>query len=142
MFKRKKRNWVVPAGVTATDFDRRIIEFQDAGEIVPTRQLIKTPEQIEGIRRSGVVNTGVLDLVEREIRAGMSTAEIDRLVKKESQFIIATHSPILMAFPDAQILELSESGINQVDYRNTEHYRTTREFLDNPERFLHYLLDN
>lgn len=68
-------------------------------------------------------------------------AEIDRLVKKESQFIIATHSPILMAFPDAQILELSESGINQVDYRNTEHYRTTREFLDNPERFLHYLLD-
>ena len=69
-------------------------------------------------------------------------AEIDRLVKKESQFIIATHSPILMAFPDAQILELSESGINQVDYRNTEHYRTTREFLDNPERFLHYLLDN
>ena len=80
MFKRKKRNWVVPAGVTPTDFDRRIIEFQDAGEIVPTRQLIKTPEQIEGIRRSGVVNTGVLDLVEREIRAGMSTAEIDRLV--------------------------------------------------------------
>lgn len=69
-------------------------------------------------------------------------AEIDRLVKKESQFIIATHSPILMAFPDAQILELSESGIKQVDYRNTEHYRTTREFLDNPERFLHYLLDN
>ena len=79
MFKRKKRNWVVPAGVTPTDFDRRIIEFQDAGEIVPTRQLIKTPEQIEDIRRSGVVNTGVLDLVEREIRAGMSTAEIDRL---------------------------------------------------------------
>ena len=80
MFKRKKRNWVVPAGVTPTDFDRRIIEFQDAGEIVPTRPLIKTPEQIEGIRRSGVVNTGVLDLVEREIHAGMSTAEIDRLV--------------------------------------------------------------
>lgn len=47
---------------------------------MPTRQLIKTPEQIEGIRRSGVVNTGVLDLVEREIRAGMSTADIDRLV--------------------------------------------------------------
>lgn len=70
----------MPAGVTPTDFDRRIIEFQDAGEIVPTRQLIKTPEQIEGIRRSGVVNTGVLDLVERKIHAGMSTAEIDRLV--------------------------------------------------------------
>ena len=47
---------------------------------MPTRQLIKTPEQIEGIRRSGVVNTGVLDLIEKEIHAGMSTAEIDTLV--------------------------------------------------------------
>lgn len=50
------------------------------GCLVPKRELIKTPEQIEGIRRSGIVNTGVLDLVEKEIRAGMSTAEIDRLV--------------------------------------------------------------
>ena len=40
----------------------------------------KTAEQIEGIRRSSVVNTGVLDLVAREIKAGMSTAEIDKLV--------------------------------------------------------------
>ena len=47
---------------------------------MPKRELIKTPEQIEGIRRSGVVNTGVLDLIEKEIHAGMSTAEIDRLV--------------------------------------------------------------
>ena len=47
---------------------------------MPTRQLIKTPQQIEGIRRSGVVNTGVLDLIEKEIHAGMSTAEIDKLV--------------------------------------------------------------
>ena len=53
--------------------------YQDKGHLVPTRQLIKTPEQIEGIRRSGVINTGVLDLVER-IHAGMSTAEIDKLV--------------------------------------------------------------
>ena len=42
--------------------------------------MIKTPEQIEGIRRSGVVNTGVLDLIEKEIHEGMSTAEIDKLV--------------------------------------------------------------
>ena len=47
---------------------------------MPTRELIKTPEQIEGIRRSGEVNTGVLDLIEREIHAGMSTADIDKLV--------------------------------------------------------------
>ena len=42
--------------------------------------MIKTPEQIEGIRRSGVVNTGVLDLIAREIKEGMSTAAIDKLV--------------------------------------------------------------
>lgn len=48
--------------------------------MVPKREYIKTPEQIEGIRRSGVVNTGVLDLIEKEIHEGMSTAEIDRLV--------------------------------------------------------------
>ena len=68
-------------------------------------------------------------------------AEIDRLVKEDSQFIIATHSPMLMAFPDAEVLELTESGINSVDYRETEHYKTTKSFLDNPERLLHYLLD-
>ena len=58
----------------------RVLDFQNQGFLVPTRQLIKTPEQIEGIRRSGKVNTGVLDLIAQEIRAGMSTAEIDRLV--------------------------------------------------------------
>lgn len=74
------RNWFVPQGLPLTEMDKRILSFQNRGEIVPTRALIKTPEQIEGIRRSGVINTGVLDLVEREIHAGMTTAEIDRLV--------------------------------------------------------------
>ena len=74
------RNWFVPQGLPLTEMDKRILSFQNRGEIVPTRDLIKTPEQIEGIRRSGVINTGVLDLVEREIHAGMTTAEIDRLV--------------------------------------------------------------
>lgn len=60
--------------------DKKILFYQNKGCLVPRRKLIKTPEQIEGIRRSGVVNTGVLDLVAREIRAGMSTLEIDKLV--------------------------------------------------------------
>lgn len=63
-----------------TGFDKRILSFQNRGELVPTRALIKTPEQIEGIRRSGEVNTGILDMLETKICAGMSTAEIDRLV--------------------------------------------------------------
>ena len=68
-------------------------------------------------------------------------SEISSLVKKNSQFIIATHSPILMAFPGAEILEFSNDGIKKVDYKETEHYKITKQFLDSPERMLHYLLE-
>ncbi len=68
-------------------------------------------------------------------------AEIDRLVKANSQIIIATHSPIIMAYPNAEIIELSENGISKVGYKQTEHYKTTKQFLDNPERMIKYLLE-
>ena len=80
MAKKNKKNWYIPVGQSITELDKKVLDFQERGVLVPPRTLIKTPEQIEGIRRSGVVNTGVLDLVASEIRAGMSTAEIDRLV--------------------------------------------------------------
>lgn len=73
-------NWKISKGAPLTELDKKILFFQNHGCLVPSRSLIKTPEQIEGIRRSGAVNTGVLDLVAKEIKAGMSTAEIDRLV--------------------------------------------------------------
>ena len=66
--------------------------------------------------------------------------EIDRLVKADSQFLISTHSPMLMAFPGAQVLELSEEGIRPTDFRDTEHFRTMRDFLNNPALWLHHLL--
>jgi predicted ATPase len=68
-------------------------------------------------------------------------SEIDRLVKAGSQLIIATHSPILMAYPGACIYELSEQGIAEVAYKDTEHYRMTKQFLENPERMMKYLLE-
>ncbi len=68
-------------------------------------------------------------------------AAICQLVEKGSQFIISTHSPILMACPGAQIYQLGEEGIEQVGYKQTEHYRFTRSFLENPERMLRYLLE-
>lgn len=68
--------------------------------------------------------------------------EMDQLVKANSQFIVATHSPILMAFPQARIYELSGEGVQAADYRETEHYQLTKRFLDDPERMLHYLLDD
>lgn len=78
--KKYHNNWHTLPGEPLTEMDKKIMFFQKKGHLVPTRKLIKTPEQIEGIRRSGVVNTGVLDLVAKEIHAGMSTAEIDKLV--------------------------------------------------------------
>ena len=67
---------------------------------------------------------------------------IDELVKNNSQFIIATHSPILMAYPNADILEFSERGIQKVGYRETEHYKITKQFIDMPERMVKYLLQD
>ncbi len=78
--KKKEVRWTVPDGQPLTDLDRRILEFQDRGKLVPTRNLIKTPEQIEGIRKAGVLNTAVLDTVAERIHAGMSTWEIDKIV--------------------------------------------------------------
>ena len=67
-------------------------------------------------------------------------SEIDRLVKANSQLIIATHSPILMAYPKAEIIELSVDSITKKKYFETEHYKITKQFLDNPDRMLHYLI--
>ncbi len=69
-------------------------------------------------------------------------AEISELVKKNSQFIIATHSPILMTFPNDQILEFSQDGIKETKYQDTEHFQITKSFLENPEKMLHYLLND
>lgn len=66
---------------------------------------------------------------------------LDQLVKAGSQFIIATHSPILMAFPGAQLYQLGEDSIHPVAYQETEHYQLTRRFLEDPERMLRYLLE-
>ena len=80
MAGKRMNRWFVPKGQEMTEMDKKILFYQHKGHLVPTRKLIKTPEQIEGIRRSGVVNTGVLDLVGRDIHAGMSTAAIDKLL--------------------------------------------------------------
>ena len=65
---------------------------------------------------------------------------IDELVsKKGSQFIIATHSPILMAYPKATIYLLAGDGMTRVPYEETEHYRITRGFLEDREEYLRHL---
>lgn len=59
----------------------------------------------------------------------------EQVEERASQFVIATHSPILMAYPSARIYRLGSNGIEQVAYEDTEHYRITRDFLNSPERF-------
>ena len=66
---------------------------------------------------------------------------IDRLVSDGSQFIIATHSPILTAYPDALIYQISSGGIEKVSYRETDNYKITKSFLSDPERITMHLLE-
>lgn len=62
------------------DIEQKIKAYKTKGHRVPSRKMIKTEAQIEGIRRSAAINTAVLDLVAQNIREGMSTEEINTLV--------------------------------------------------------------
>jgi predicted ATPase len=62
-----------------------------------------------------------------------------QVVAQDAQFVIATHAPMLMAYPGAQILYLSEHGIREQAWDETEHVQTTRAFLTDPELFLRHL---
>jgi predicted ATPase len=66
---------------------------------------------------------------------------IHDLVLDRSQFIIATHSPILMAYPDSKIYLCGKDGISLVSYEDTEHFQVTRDFLKNPARMLRILME-
>ena len=66
--------------------------------------------------------------------------EMHWLVQSGCQFIIATHSPILMAYPESTIYWLDESGIQPREWEDLEHVELTKSFLDNPRTFLRHLL--
>jgi predicted ATPase len=94
------------------------------------------------LHRFGGRGLYILDEPEAALSPGRQLAVLRRmrqLVEEESQFIIATHSPILMAYPGAKLLQLDTSGYRRVRYEETEHYAVTREFLANPARMLERL---
>jgi len=68
-------------------------------------------------------------------------SKMNQLVRQQSQFIIATHSPMLMAYPNAKIVEVTEQGIRETRFEDTEHYRLTRSFLNNPQRIFDELFE-
>lgn len=66
-------------------------------------------------------------------------SRIHQLVGQRSQFIIATHSPILMAYPDAVIYNLTAEGIERTTLEDTDHYMLMKRFINNRESMLHEL---
>jgi predicted ATPase len=68
-------------------------------------------------------------------------SRVHDLVLDDSQFIIATHSPIIMAYPDACIVQCGPGGLAPVAYEDTEHFQVTRNFLNNPQRTLDILFE-
>jgi predicted ATPase len=69
-------------------------------------------------------------------------ARMHELVKADSQFLIATHSPILLSYPNAKIYQLEENGLKSIEYKETEHYQITRDFLNRPDKMLKILLED
>lgn len=67
-------------------------------------------------------------------------ARLHELVGQASQFIIATHSPIILAYPEAWIYQTSPRGLERVAYEDTDHYQVTRNFLNRRDAFLDVLL--
>lgn len=108
MTKRKAR-WSVPQGETPTEMDLRIMEAQARGKCVPTRELVKTPAEIEGIRRAGEINTALLDEVAKIIRAGISTEDIDVLVREFTAAHDAIPAPLnYEGFPKSVCTSVNE----------------------------------
>jgi predicted ATPase len=69
-------------------------------------------------------------------------SRIHQLVQKRSQFVIATHSPILMAYPNAWLYQITTEGLARIEYQQTEHYIVAKRFLSNTEAELQRLLDH
>ena len=86
----------------------------------------------------------ILDEPEAALSPMRQMAMISRmydLAKQQSQFIIATHSPIIMGYPGALILQISNQGIEVIEYEKTEHYIIMKEFINNRKKMLDILLE-
>jgi predicted ATPase len=95
------------------------------------------------VHRFGGNGFYVLDEPEAALSPTRQMALITRihdLVGQSSQFVIATHSPIVLSYPDAAILRIAEDGIGEVAYEETEHFHLTREYLNNYRALLRELL--
>ncbi len=95
------------------------------------------------LNRFGENGLYLLDEPEAALSPASQLALLARIcdLAKTSQLLIATHSPILLACPNADVFELTEHGMTRTDYKQTTHYALTKQFLDCPERMLRLLLE-
>lgn len=136
----------------ASEIDRLDDEFSFGGPAIDSYGGVSLHAQSHGesfmaliTHRFGGDGLYILDEPEAALspsRQMALLAQIHRLVKARSQFLIATHSPILMAYPGAVLYVLDEQGIGRREYRQTDHYLITRAFLEKPQKMLDILFED
>jgi predicted ATPase len=126
-----------------TDIERMDKEPADAPPIINSYGGVSLHEQSHGesffalmTHRFGGHGLYILDEPEAALSPTRQLAmllRLHQLVQSRSQFIIATHSPILMAYPNAWLYQITADGLKRIEYRETEHYIVSKRFLNDPE---------
>jgi len=100
-------------------FDEKIIDFELRGFEVPSRSIIKTKEQIEGIKESAKINIACLDAVAKEIHVGMSTEEIDEIVAETTRKMGGIPAPLnYEGFPKSVCTSINDQVCHGIPSKN------------------------
>lgn len=101
-------------------FDQRLAKLAKEGHTIPERKLIKNKDDIVGIKKSGVINSGVLDYVAKHIKAGMSTEDIDKLVYAYTTQHGAIPAPLnYMGYPKSVCTSVNDEVCHGIPDENT-----------------------
>lgn len=116
-----KLEWEPIDGQKPTELEEKLLAFEKKGCLVPPRRVVLNQEQIEGIRRSGVVNTGVLDEVSKHIKAGMTTEDINTIVHEYTIAHGATPAPLnYHGFPKSVCTSLNAQVCHGIPSENVK----------------------
>jgi predicted ATPase len=102
----------------------------------PSRDCRRFPTDVSRFKGNGIYLLDEPEAALSPSRQMAFLAAMNDLLKRGSQFVIATHSPILMAYPGATIYQFTDASIAAVSYRNSEHYKVTKAFLTRTDQML------
>ncbi|WP_343231708.1 methionyl aminopeptidase [Tissierella simiarum] len=101
------------------EFDNKVEVYKLQGHIVPSREMIKTPDQIAGIRESGKINIAVLDAVEEYIEEGITTDDIDKLVYQKTKELGGVPAQLgYQGFPKSVCTSVNEQVCHGIPSKN------------------------